>query len=151
MENLIEVEKVNIKIELASPDAKIPEQGKENDNCYDLTAVSITWDEENGFYEYDTGVAVQPPHGYGFRLYPRSSISKKDLLMCNHTGNIDQDFLATVKVRFKPLNSNPRIYKVNDKVAQLEIYKRREMVFEVVDKLEERGSRGLGGFGHTGN
>lgn len=143
------IEKIKVKIRKVHDNAIIPTQGKENDNCYDLTAISVKYDVENGYYEYDTGLIIQPPIEYGTEIYPRSSISNKDLILCNSVGQIDTDYINTLKCRFKPLKENPKIYNVGDKIAQLKIIKRREIFFEEVEEIYERGNRGIGGFGSS--
>lgn len=143
-------EKIKIKINFAHEDAVLPKQGKANDNCYDLVSVSMRYDEEKGYYEYDTGIIIQPPVDYGTKIYPRSSISNVDLFFCNSPGQIDPDYANTLKCRFKPTKPNPRIYGVGDKIAQLEVFKRREIDFEIVEEIVPRGERKTGGFGSTG-
>ncbi len=53
----------------------------------DMTAIVINTTEN--YIEYDTGIAMEIPEGYVGLLFPRSSNSQKDLLMCNSVGVVD--------------------------------------------------------------
>ena len=145
------IEKINIKIQLLHENAVIPTQGKKNDTCFDLIAVDVKYNEEYGYYEYSTGICIQPPKEYATRIYPRSSIREKDLFLCNHVGNVDTDYINVITCCFKQTKDNPRIYKIGDKIAQIDVFKRLEINFEPVENLEVRGDRMFGGYGHTGD
>jgi dUTP pyrophosphatase len=140
----------------------------------DLTAISQrteTGTDENGDYlEYGTGLAIEIPEGHVGLIFPRSSVSKKDLFLANAVGVIDSGYRGEIKLRFKleqqydALDSwvddqlyykegdrrfYANVYKVGDKIGQLMVipYPHVELV-----ETEELGSsdRGEGGFGSTG-
>lgn len=155
---------MNIKIKRLDPMAQIPSYAKEGDAGLDLTAISkeIT----NNYVEYKTGLAVQIPEGYVGLIFPRSSISKHDLQLCNSVGVIDSGYRGEIICRFNVVQNDPVkpfmfegmfpspkresfIYEVGEKVAQLMIIPYPKIVLEVVDELEE-SDRGEGGFGSTG-
>lgn len=170
--------KVNIK--KLHPDAVIPVYAKPGDAGLDLTAISKhveTGNNDNGEYiEYGTGLAIEIPEGYVGLVFPRSSVSKKDLFLANAVGVIDSGYRGEIKLRYKleqeydvlvdwehPTRSlsdtihyevNDRrfyanIYAVGDKVGQLII-----MPYPQVELMEVRelasSDRGEGGFGSTG-
>ena len=91
------------------------------------------------YIEYDTGIKAcldgKSSQSHGMFLYPRSSISRYHLSLCNSVGVIDPGYRDNIKVRFKYI-SQPcdfmvfekwlilkpdmsRIYKRGDKIAQL--------------------------------
>lgn len=97
-----------------------------------------------------TGVCVEIPVGMVGLLFPRSSISKTPLRMCNSVGVIDSGFTGEIKVPLQNTHHNLMVH-VNqyDKIAQLVIVPLADVSIEIVDELEE-SERGDGGFGSTG-
>jgi len=103
-------------------------------------------------------------------LFPRSSISKYNLVLANSVGTIDTGYLNQVLVRFKylfaPQDLSPRrkdngdfelvgvvnpkyLYQRGDKIVQLKPRQNVPVQFEFVDELPTLDSRGLGGFGSS--
>lgn len=170
--NVIKFKKLNVE-------AQKPLQAKTGDAAYDLVAIEdgkIVIDD-NGFIqyiEYHTGIAIQPPIGYHTIIEARSSVSKKDLILANGIGLIDNEYRGEIIFRFKILPkvvyvekdefvnatdslmsydlavplSEMQFYKKGDKVGQIKIEKTIEMDFVEVEELSET-DRGTGGFGST--
>lgn len=149
---------MKVKIKKLVPEAVIPFYAKVGDAGMDLTATSgpesIDTDDGEGFWclEYQTGLSIEIPTGYVGLIFPRSSISKKDLLLANSVGVIDSGYRGEIKCRFKITGEyevEESFYKPGDKIAQLLIlpYPTIELVEE--DELSD-SERGEGGFGHTG-
>jgi len=137
-----------VKIKLLDERAKLPNRAHYSDAGMDIVAVSrkITID----YFEYGTGISIAiPPNHAGF-IFPRSSISKKNLNLCNAVGVIDSNFRGEIKIRFNENHhSNTlNVYEVGDKVVQLIILPYPEISFLEVDDLDKT-DRGSGGFGHT--
>lgn len=156
------------------------------DAGYDLVASShpkIVGDVFQGYLfkninyiEYDTNIAVAPSKDeygdYEFfsMLFPRSSISKYNLSLCNSVGVIDSGYRDTIKVRFNyiPQAENytifksegnlytcvsvdsSKIYSKGDKIAQLIFSKHTHPKIKMVESLDET-TRNTGGFGSTGS
>ena len=147
---------MQVKIKRLHPDAKIPRYAKPGDAGMDLYAVSM--ESTPDYIQYDTGLAIEIPEGYVGLLFPRSSNSKKDLLLCNSVGVIDSGYRGSVCARFQRINPhNPfgvelplKTYQLGDAVAQLMIIPYPQVEFEEVDELSTT-ERGEGGFGSTGN
>jgi dUTPase len=142
----------------------------------DLKAISfeIVGEKINGYYrhidyiEYDTGIHLDTvkkfsdEHVYTL-VYPRSSISNKNLILCNSVGLIDPNYRDSIKLRFKyiyqpkdlkPFNdlllvdiNNDKIYNIGDKIGQIVFYKTIQTSFEYVPDLMP--SDRSGGFGST--
>lgn len=92
-----------VKIKKLHKDAVIPSYSKIGDAGLDLTAVSKIYDEY-GNVEYGVGLAIEIPKGYVGLIFPRSSISKKDLILSNSVGVIDSGYRGEIKFKFKPSN-----------------------------------------------
>lgn len=92
---------MTVKIKKLHPNAVIPTYAKQGDAGIDLTAVSVKHEVEFGCFTYDTGVAVEIPEGYVGLVFPRSSLSKKDLILTNHVGVIDSGYRGSILLKFK--------------------------------------------------
>lgn len=139
-----------------------PVKANETDMCYDLFAVDDGKLSEM-FIEYDTGIAFDIPEGYDVKVFPRSSISKYDLVLANGTGIIDNGYKDSVKCRFKILYSHSgiideslhrvisdlKLYKKGDRIAQFTLVKKVNYKLEETDSLSN-SERGLSGFGSSG-
>jgi dUTP pyrophosphatase len=156
---------MNIQVKKLSEDAVIPAKANATDAGYDIVAIDDGVVSKEGFIQYRTGLSVCPDIGYHIEIFPRSSISKYDLVLANSIGLVDNGYRGEILVRFKavlraiaPEVNNedylivPDIYnkyKKGDKIAQLVIRKTEEANFVIVDTLTE-SDRGTGGFGSTG-
>lgn len=150
---------MKVKIKKLNKNAVIPQYAKKGDAGMDLTATSKFYDEYGNIC-YGTGLAFEIPTGYVGLVFPRSSCSKKQLLLANAVGVIDSGYRGEVTVKFKPslaLKSNQcvtdvltyGIYKVGERVAQMVIMPYPQIEFIEVDKLSET-ERADGGYGSTG-
>lgn len=177
---------MKIKIKLTD-EASLPKNANPTDAGYDLTATSfkIVGEKlEKGFsdgkdayasidyIEYDTGIVIAPRDRADYALvFPRSSISKYNLVLANSVGVIDNSYRGTIKLRFKYLYqpsdicfvvndqgssrtaitvNEGKIYKVGDKIGQLVAATKQEINWVPLENLDET-SRGSGGFGSTGS
>jgi dUTP pyrophosphatase len=142
---------VKVSIKKLSPDAVIPTYSKEGDAGMDLTAVSKEITDD--YISYKTGLSFEIPKGYVGLLFPRSSNSKKDLLLTNSVGVIDSGYRGEVELRFKTIPNgkleNISTYNVGDRVGQIMILPYPKIQFVETDKLSET-ERGDGGFGSSG-
>ena len=165
----------------------LPKKGTERATGYDVIVTSepeiIGETYDNGTYkridyiQYKTNLklAVQQERQYsGFGhtdidydilAFPRSSVSKYNLVLANCIGLIDADYRGEVLLRFKYqwqpedyrirtynliegiVNSN-KLYKKGDKVCQLKVTKVENVEFVLVNELDST-NRGEGGFGST--
>lgn len=140
---------MKVKIKKLHPDAVIPKYAKPGDAGMDLTAVSVEDEYYNGNVVYNTGLAFEIPEGYVGLLFPRSSNSKKGLLLSNSVGVIDSGYRGEVSFKFKVLNSSMGVYKVGERIGQILIIPYPQIEFEEVEELSET-ERGTGSYGSTG-
>lgn len=105
---------------------------------------------------------------YHTQLFPRSSISKYNLILANSVGIADNGYRNQLFCRFKycfqpedmvvvqediirvyGLVRNEHIYQQGDKIVQIKACQNIPITFETVNELPE-SRRGLGGFGSSG-
>lgn len=156
------IEKVNVKIKRLDPQAVIPSFSKPGDAGQDMTATSIEITEN--YIEYDTSISMEIPTGYVGLLFPRSSISKYDLILANSVAVIDSGYRGSIKFRFKRSNYNKHypddknyeysvnkanIYNIGDKIGQIMILPYPQIEFTEVSELSDT-ERGNNGFGSSG-
>jgi dUTP pyrophosphatase len=166
--------KVNVK--KLHPDAVIPSYAYSGDACFDLTAV--TKEVQNDLIIYGTGLAIQVPLNHVGLIFQRSSVCKKDIILSNCVGVVDQ-YIGEIKFfyrdnKFYPLaiyedlvdiatkneidylqtsfylNSPSEHYEIGDRIGQMMIIERPKIEFEEVDELVQTDERGVGGFGSSG-
>ena len=174
----------------------LPKKGSDRATGFDIVATSepeiVGETYANGTYkridyiQYKTNlkVAVQKDRqfsGFGHTdldfdvlAFPRSSVSKYNLVLANSIGLVDADYRGEVLLRFKYIwqpedynvythdsgdqaspqtyiggKLNPtKIYKKGDKICQLKVTKVEDVEFILVNELDST-SRGEGGFGST--
>ena len=141
---------MQVKIKKTDSKAVLPTYAHPGDACMDLTAISKTVVEEDGYgyVEYDFGLAFSVPADHVMLIFPRSSISNTGMLLSNAVGCVDHGYTNSVKARFKWVKGSKQ-YEVGDRVAQFMIIPRPKLELELVDELDD-SDRGLGGFGSTG-
>jgi len=143
--------KVNIK--KLNESAVIPQYAKPGDAGMDVVATSIEVTDD--YIEYGTGLAFEVPEGYCMLIFPRSSNSKKDLLLCNSVGVLDSGYRGELKLRFKRVYNyfhtitEDKHYNIGDKVGQIMILPYPIIEFNQVNDLTST-ERADGGFGSTG-
>lgn len=123
---------------------------------FDLIAASDPEIEET-YIQYRTGVHIEPSHGLFSLLFPRSSISKTNLVLANSVGVIDNGYRGEILVRFKyvfgasedSVNLD-KIYKKGDKIAQLVFLSARTPRMICAGELGQT-ERNKDGFGSTGS
>lgn len=142
---------LKVKIKKLNPNAVIPKYAKPGDAGLDLTAVSK---QDTGYNViYGTGLAFEIPTGYVGLVFPRSSLSKYDLILSNHVGVIDSGYRGEVMLNFKKYDYsdcfNEAEYKIGERIGQILIIPYPEIQFEETNDLSS-SERGSGGFGSTG-
>lgn len=139
---------MRVKVKRLSDNAKLPEKSHNSDSGLDLTATSKDFDGKN--FVYGTGIAIEVEEGYETYVYPRSSLSKKDLILANSVGVIDQNYRGEITLKFRhTTESRPNVYNVGDKIGQLVFKKRLDVDLIEVSELSDT-DRGAGGYGSTG-
>lgn len=132
-----------------SKEATVPFKGSLGAAGYDMVAISV---KKKGWLfptiTVNTGVHLEIPNGYVGLIFPRSSVTKKKLLLGNSIGVIDPDYTGPIIFKFRGLPFSKK-YKVGDRIGQLIVIKKNTLEFEEVEELDKT-ARGDKGFGSTG-
>lgn len=131
---------INIKAEKEY----LPVKSNSFDAGFDCIAKSFT--ETDDYIEYGLGFSIEIPIGYTGLVFPRSSLSNYDLILCNSVGVIDSGYRGEVKARFK--RTGNKIYEIGNRICQLIIIPIPDISFNIKEELDETNNR-KGGFGST--
>lgn len=146
-----------IKVKKLHEDAKMPYKACLGDAGWDLFVHSKSYDENDNVV-YGCGLAMEIPEGYVGLVFPRSSNSKKALLLSNSVGVIDSGYRGEIMAKFRktyvekygiPMHDESSEYEIGDRFCQLIIMPFPAIDFEEADELSqsERGTQGYGGSG----
>lgn len=140
---------MQVKIKKLQINAVIPQYAISGDAGLDLTAISKN--NTDKYIEYGTGLSIEIPEGYVGLIFPRSSISKYDLLLANSVPVIDSNYRGEIMLRFKKIPPYTDYYKVGERIGQLIIMPYPSIELITTDKLSstERGEKGFGSTGKS--
>jgi len=139
---------MKIKIKKLHENAVIPKYAHHGDAAVDLVAVR-RWEDDASNMCYGTGLAVEIPEGHVGLLFPRSSVSKTNLRLCNSVGVIDSGYRGEIMLKFDRRGFVDNTYDVGDRVGQLMIVPIPSVEYVEVDDLNA-SVRNTGGFGSSG-
>ncbi len=137
----------SFQVKLNYEDAQAPTRGSDEAAGYDLYSYESETVVPKQIKLIDTGISIRVPEGTYGRIAPRSSVSKRGILI--NAGVIDRDYRGPVKVMVHNISNNSYIIKKNDRIAQLILEKIKTPPVELVEELDDT-IRGEGGFGSTG-
>lgn len=144
---------MQVKFKKITPTATIPTKANPLDAGFDLVATSAVVSHDHTFFEYGAGLAIEIPAGHVGLIYPRSSVSRVQQVLCNSVAVIDAGYTGEIKLRYRMTWRGgwfePQIYKVGDKIGQLVIMPIPNVEFVEVEELSE-SQRGANGFGSSG-
>lgn len=129
----------------------LPIRAYDTDAGADLKARDTVWLKQFTRTLVPTGVRVEIPSGYVGLLVPRSSLSKKEIILSNSVGIIDASYRGELLVALTYIGTNESGCTIitEDRIAQLLIVPIALPKFIQVHDLEDT-ARGVGGFGSTG-
>lgn len=135
-------------IKRLSEGAKIPTRGTAEAACFDLYVSQDTILPREEPVLVPTGIAMGIPEGYCAKVYGRSSMHKKGVIV--QTGIIDSDYTGEIKVQAVNFcHALPILLKAGERVGQFKIERLEPTEIEETDTLRET-ARGAAGFGSTG-
>jgi dUTP pyrophosphatase len=148
---VVPVVKVETEAEPPHECSEIPKMQKVGDACYDLVARYGVYLRPGQTAVIGTGIKVKLPERYMMRIYGRSSLCAKGLVV--GAGVIDSGYRDEVKVVLTNASNEPYVVSACDRIAQcrIELLIPTEFVeLEEIETLEQflEGDRG-GGFGST--
>jgi dUTP pyrophosphatase len=137
----------SFQVKLNYEDAQAPTRGSDEAAGYDLYSYESETVVPKQIKLIDTGISIRVPEGTYGRIAPRSSVSKKGILI--NAGVIDRDYRGPVKVMVHNLSNDNYVINKNDRIAQLILEQIKTPLVELVEELDDT-VRGDGGFGSTG-
>lgn len=141
---------MKIKVQKLDERAVLPNRAHITDAGFDLTAVSVTKDEDIVLvYSVSFGIALEIPDGYAGFIFPRSSVYKSGFSLANCVGVIDSGYRGEVKAKFYDITLDGKGYAPGDRCAQLIIMPIPEVSYTFCEELTN-SDRAEGGFGSTG-
>ena len=144
---------LDVKIKLLNDKAKMPFQKHVTDAGFDLFVTSGDLDMYTNIMTYRFGIALEIPEGYVGLLFPRSSVSKKELELTNSVGVIDSSYRGEIMAKFRFTDDTKNSFKdttysVGDRAVQLIIMPYPRVAFHRREELSNT-ERGEGGYGST--
>lgn len=95
-------EEIEVKFKKLVENATLPTYAHDGDIGMDIMATSVTYNEENDYFEYGTGLAAESARGNAMLLLPRSSVSDTNGYLCNTPGLVDPfTYRGEIKFRYK--------------------------------------------------
>jgi dUTP pyrophosphatase len=95
------------------------------------------------------GISASSDYGGGLFVMARSSVWKRNLMMCNSIGLIDMGYRGEIKAPIYNGNSTPQEIESGTRLCQLVLPNAKPFIVKFVDELSDT-IRGDGGFGSTG-
>ena len=142
---------MKIKYKKLVPEAKTPFKKFDVDAGFDLYATAV--ETTSNYVQYRTGIAFEIPDGYVGLVFPRSSVSKYDLMLKNGVGVIDASYRNEILCRFTDLkqfvSKDKKHFEIGERVAQIVFIKLPKITLVEANELNET-QRGSSGFGSTG-
>jgi len=138
---------MNFKYKKTLPGAIAPTKAHHEDSGFDLVLIKRLRKVSRVEY-YDTGISVEPPPGYYFELYGRSSISKSGYMLANNVGIIDQNYRGSIVAALIKINSDAPELELPCKLIQMIPRQFIHLEPICVNELTDT-DRGDGGFGST--
>lgn len=144
---------VGVKVYREDETVKLPTYSKQGDACMDVYVHSI--EEKDDRIVYHTGLHFKLPEDYEMEIRPRSSNTKTMAIMQNSPGTLDEGYTGELMIVHRAIDA-PFVsvieYNVGDRVAQILVRHREQIIWDEVETIEELGEteRGAGGFGSTG-
>lgn len=143
---------MELKIKKIKDNAIIPTVGSEKSAGIDLyacidEAITIPTD---GYAVIGSGIACEFPEGYFGAVVVRSSVGiKREMVLMNQVGIIDNDYRAEIKIAIRNNSKFPQTIKPGERLAQMILLPYIKYDIIETDTLSDT-ERGEGGIGSTG-
>lgn len=151
---LAELDVCTVKVWREDDTVKLPTYAKPGDACMDVYVHKIEY-KPDGRVIYHTGLHFALPEEYEMEIRPRSSNTKTLAVMQNAPGTLDQSYRGELMIVHRDMidaTSAKSEYGVGDRVAQILVRRREQIIWDEVKTQDELGDteRGESGFGSTG-
>ena len=92
---------LKIKVKLLDDEAVAPVRAHPTDTGLDVTAIRYAKRVDSLTHMFGTGISVKPPKGYYIDMAPRSSITKRGIMIPNSFGVIDDTYRGELMIPIK--------------------------------------------------
>ena len=116
---------MKVRFKRFSTRAHVPRKSTIGSACYDLFAAKCTVLEPGATRSVETDIGFCFSEKYVAKIYPRSSISLKSILIGGRI--LDSDYRRSVRVILHNLSNNKTEINVGDCVAQILFQKKRNL------------------------
>ena len=139
---------MNLKIKLLNASAKMPTRGSKEAACFDLYVSEDTILPQAEGVLVPTGIAMDIPEGYCVKIFGRSSMHKRGVIV--QTGIVDSDFTGSIMIQaVNYAHTLPIVLHAGDRIGQFMLVKLTDTELELTNTLRET-ERGSNGWGSTG-
>ena len=128
--------------------AIIPSYAHSTDSGMDIFAIENHSLYSSNTVKVRTGLKMILPEGHEAQVRPKSGLSLQGLHI--HFGTIDNGYRGEIMINACCLNNREYVIKKGEKIAQIVIQKVDSFEIEEVFEIDDKTSRGVGGFGSTG-
>ena len=140
---------MKLGIKILNAGGKMPTRGTKEAACFDLYVSEDTILPHAEGVLVPTGVAFNIPEGFCVKVYGRSSMHKRGVIV--QTGIIDSDY-SNGEIKIQAVNfchALPILLKAGERIAQFMVERLEPTEIERVERTRET-ERGSHGFGSTG-
>lgn len=96
-------QKIGVKYQRMNEHARVPTRAHWNDAAYDLWAYEVE-EKPDGRLMYKTGIKMAMPDNYVGLVFPRSSTSKRNLILGNCVAVFDAGYRGEILIPYKTLH-----------------------------------------------
>lgn len=136
------MDSIIVKIKKLNKDVKLPLYVRKGDAGMDVYANSKKHFED--YIEYGTGLAFEFPENYVILVFPRGSVSNKNLMTNPCVGVLDSNYRGELFLRFKKFGEKE--YNLGERIGQIIALPIPKIKIEEVEELSktERGEDRFG-------
>lgn len=142
------IKPLTLFVKKLTPGAKMPTRGSKEAACLDLFVSEDTLLPQLEGVLVPTGIAFGIPEGYCVKVYGRSSMCRRGIMVS--TGIIDSDYTGEIRVQaFNVSSTLPVLIHAGERIGQCMLVRLEQAEIEETDTLRvtERGSNGWGSTG----
>ena len=137
-----------LKIKRLYDNVELPKNAKKGDAGYDCKVTRII--KKSLFkIEYGFGISTEFEQDFVCKIYARSSIHKKIMILSNFVGIIDSGYRGELKAVFYKIPFISKPYKIGERAVQL-VFEKIERPCIIECEILNQSERGSGGYGHSG-
>lgn len=142
---------MNLRCKLLHEDARLPERATDGALGFDLRTTHNVVLPAGGVAAAGTGVAVEPPEGFGLMLLIRSGLARKRQIgLVNGVGLIDEDYRGELIFALQNFSDEVLWINAGERIGQVALMQNFARGVQPIESELSHTARGTGGFGSTG-